>query len=391
LQVDKKGDHNIDLRRAAQNGEVVVFSLDGQNYEELSGLIANLIIQDLKTLSSELINNPIEKPCQVFIDEFSTIGSENIIGLINKSRAANLPVTLSTQARGDLLRVDSTFAGRILAIINCFIIHGSAYEDDLEVYSSLTGKTMRKKFRQSVEHTSNFFGLGRGSGSGSGTVEDVEEFVVMPQSIRGLGTGELIYIANSTKRVEQVKVIREKNESTSGFNNPTHVATAREVEEILTVPTSKTGTEETLPSLQDIIAAKPQENLQAEPFLPGVEKNLPKPPISGGGPLATDFNKGFKPTAKPVFPQIMNNPFREEDASETETSLIKNTFPSAASKTNTATSVKPIKVQPVAQPDPFKTIKPSPLPQPKQAATPEGEKLQPKTPRPPRKKDEFDF
>jgi type IV secretory pathway TraG/TraD family ATPase VirD4 len=198
LQVDKtENKHNINLKEAAHNGEIIVFSLDSSNYQELSALVANLIIQDLKTVTSELRDDPTRKPFQVFIDEFSAIGSDNIIGLINKSRDANMPVTLSTQALGDLRKVDPTFLDQVLGIVNSFIIHRANTEDDAKVYAGLTGTEFRKKFRQSVEHSTNLFGLGRGSGTGTGTVEDVEEFRVMPNEIQELRMGEMVYVTKS--------------------------------------------------------------------------------------------------------------------------------------------------------------------------------------------------
>jgi len=256
LQIDKLHKHNINLKEAAHTGEIIVFSLDSSNYQELSALVANLIIQDLKTVSSELRDDPASKPFQVFIDEFSAIGSDNIIGLINKSRDANMPVTLSTQALGDLRKVDATFLDQVLGIINSFIIHRANTEEDAKVYSGLTGTIWKKKFRQSVEHSSNLFGLGRGSGTGSGTVEDVEEFRVMPSEVQELGMGEMIYLTKSPLRLERLLVIPE-TEGMTGYNNasnfrvsPTDVKTSQEA---FTVPILHSGVdvidEESLPQL----------------------------------------------------------------------------------------------------------------------------------------------
>lgn len=238
LQVDpslKK--HNINLKNAAHSGEIIVFSLDSSNYQELSALVANLIIQDLKTVTSELRDDPTAKPFQVFIDEFSAIGSDNIIGLINKSRDANMPVTLSTQALGDLRKVDPTFLDQVLGIINSFIIHRANTEDDAKVYSGLTGTVFRKKFRQSVEHSTGIFGIGRGSGTGSGMIEDVEEFRVTPNEVQELAMGEMVYVTKSPLRVEYVQVIPEENSSTGygGDYKPIYLNDIKETQTMVTV------------------------------------------------------------------------------------------------------------------------------------------------------------
>ena len=211
LHVDPKG-HNINLKEAAHNGDIVVFSLDSSNYQELASLVANLIIQDLKTVTSELRDDPSPQPMQIFIDEFSAIGSDNIIGLINKSRDAGLPVTLATQALGDLRRVNEAFLDQLIGIVSSYIIHRANKEDDAQVYAGLTGKVKRKRFSQNVDYTKGRWGgIGKGAGTGGGRVEEVEEYLITPNEIQQLGMGEMVYIAKAQQPVyiQHVTVIPE--------------------------------------------------------------------------------------------------------------------------------------------------------------------------------------
>lgn len=210
LRKDPDGNNDINLRSAADNGSIVVFSLDSNNYESDANRIGNLIIQDLKTVTSELMSNPAENILQVYIDEFSAIDSENIVGLINKSRAANVPVTLSTQAIDDLRKSSESFLGRVIANINSFIIHRANDLDDAEEYAKLTGKVKTKVFNQQVEHASSIFGkIGKGAGTGKGSLVEVEDYRVSPSRIQELGTGEAVYIAKSPLRFEYVTVVPE--------------------------------------------------------------------------------------------------------------------------------------------------------------------------------------
>lgn len=209
-----RGGNNISLLEAAINGDVVVFSLDSQAYPTLAADIANLIIQDLKTVSSELLKrqNGTEAPppFHVFIDEFSAIGSDNIVGLINKARASNMYVTIATQALGDLAVKNPALMDQILGIISSFIIHRANTLKDSEVYSGLTGMTTVSKVRQSVEQTQNIWGgLGTGVGTGNASVEEVEQAKVLPKEIQGLGVGEMFYINTSSKRIKHVQCIIE--------------------------------------------------------------------------------------------------------------------------------------------------------------------------------------
>lgn len=210
LTYDSKNHNNISLLDAAYNGNVVVFSLDSLMYSELASSLANLIIQDLKTTSSELLQKPAEKPLNVFIDEFSAIDSDNIIGLINKARASKIYVTIATQTLSDLEVKQKNLSKQLMGIISSFIIHRANTLDDAEIYAGLTSTKMVSKVRQSVDYQQNIFGgIGKGIGTGGGTVEEVEEFEVMPNEIKNLNQGEFIYINAQTHRTERVSCIIE--------------------------------------------------------------------------------------------------------------------------------------------------------------------------------------
>lgn len=244
LLVDPEG-NNINVKEAAHKGQVIVFSLDSSNYPELAALVANLIIQDLKTVSSELRDDPAPMPTQIFIDEFSAIGSDNIIGLINKSRDAGLPVTLSTQALGDLRRVNEAFLDQLLGIINNFIIHRANKEDDAVVYAGLTGTVKKKRFAQTVEYTvGRFGGIGKGAGTGGGRIEEYEDYLVTPNEIQELQTGEMIYLTKAPNALEKVTVIPEEKTATmiepdDDFNPPTFATPIVQPETLPKIETPK--------------------------------------------------------------------------------------------------------------------------------------------------------
>ena len=223
-QYDPENANNIDLFRAAQENEVIVFSLDSSNYPELSKTLGNLIIQDLMTVSSELRQKEALNPIHVFIDEFAAIESSNIYNLVNKSRDAGMPITLATQALGDLDKLGTAFRAQLFGIVNAFIIHRANTKTDAEEYSGLTGTIIKQKFRQSVTTEKTFFGLGKGNTVGTGTVEEVEEAVVTVQEIQKLKTGELIYVSKAEGiKVERVKVVPEDNAIAEHTNIPQHI------------------------------------------------------------------------------------------------------------------------------------------------------------------------
>lgn len=211
LRYNDEKDKMISLTESAANGDVVLFSLDSSTYSRVAPLIANLVIEDLKTVAAEKRSTG-QNPFHVYIDEFSAIDSDGIVQLINKCRDAHIPISLTTQAISDLKNVDPTFAERVFAIINCLVIHRANNLPDAEELSGLIGKEKKQRVRKGVEHTSSLLGgFDRGAATGSSTLVEEEDYRISPDTIQNLGAGEVIYVAHSPqKRYEQVQVYVEK-------------------------------------------------------------------------------------------------------------------------------------------------------------------------------------
>lgn len=207
LKKEPTDTNNIDLFRAAHKGEVVVFSLDSSNYPDQAKLLANLIIQDLKTVSSELRTDPAPNPVSVIVDEFSAVGSDNILGLVNKARDAKMPVTLATQTLADLSQESSTLREQLIGTVNSYILHRTNIYTDAEELASLSGMVTRKRFNESVIYRTGF--LSRGGAVGKGTIEDVEEYRIVPKEIQQLGVGEFFYITKNPTRIFKGKGVLE--------------------------------------------------------------------------------------------------------------------------------------------------------------------------------------
>lgn len=211
LRKDPTGKQDINLFDVAHAGDVVLFTIDSLNYEDTSRNIGNLIIQDIKTVAGELMASKADAPMNVIIDEFSAIGSDSISNLLARCREANVPVTLTTQALGDLREVSSAFLDKLIGIVGSFIVQRANSFDDAEVLAGITGKEPKYSYRQSVEHTSGLFGgIGKGASTGAGNVEKTMEYVVAPEEFQHLQMGEAIYIAKTPRsRIERVQVIKE--------------------------------------------------------------------------------------------------------------------------------------------------------------------------------------
>lgn len=221
LRKDPTGKQDINLFDVAHAGDVVLFTIDSLNYEDTSRNIGNLIIQDIKTVAGELMVSKSDQPMNVIIDEFSAIGSDSISNLLARCREANVPVTLSTQSLGDLREVGEAFLDKLTGIVGSFMLHRANSAKDAEIYAGFSGKGKKYSYRESVEHSSGFFGgIGKGSATGSGNVEEILDYNVSPETIQELQQGRMVYIAKSPRsRIAHVQVIKEDMITISNEND----------------------------------------------------------------------------------------------------------------------------------------------------------------------------
>src|SRR5205085_6176018 len=74
-------ERTIDLRRALNGGEVVLFSLNSSRYGKLSAQLGTLAIQDLIAASGHRLSEPGAQAL-IGIDEFSALDTDNMISLL---------------------------------------------------------------------------------------------------------------------------------------------------------------------------------------------------------------------------------------------------------------------------------------------------------------------
>ena len=200
----------LDLRKAIGEGAVVCFSIDSSNYEEIASAVAGLLIQDLKTLSSQMRAAGNITPVQVFIDEFSSVDSVNLLGLLAKSRDAGMPVMLATQSLADLMRTEPQFVDQVLDIVGTFMIHRINTFEAADRLALLGGKIVEQKELRGVEEHNTLLAGGRsiGTATGSGRISEEEVYVINPSDVQQLATGQCFLIAKGKKAAEQSQQVR---------------------------------------------------------------------------------------------------------------------------------------------------------------------------------------
>jgi conjugal transfer pilus assembly protein TraD len=183
----------IDLHRALDGGEVVLFSLNSSVYGKLAAQLGALAIQDVTSASGhrlESLGRPLPLAI-VAIDEFSALGADNLLALLARGREAGTGVLAATQEFADLERAGHGFRDQVVGISAVKIVHRQEVPASAQMIAQMAGT---ERF---WEETRQLRGPFTGAGGSRGTRRQAERFVVHPNEIKTLRTGEAMLLTKS--------------------------------------------------------------------------------------------------------------------------------------------------------------------------------------------------
>jgi type IV secretory pathway TraG/TraD family ATPase VirD4 len=175
----------LDLRRALEGGEVVLFSLNASTYGKLSAQLGTLAIQDLVTAAGNKLNLPEGERAMIAIDEFSALGSDQVLALLARGREAGVTVLLATQELADLDRAGKGLRDQVLGVTAVKIAHRQDVPSSALTIAEMAGT--ERAWEETRQIGSPF-----GRGGNRGTRRLVKQFVIDPNEIKSLRTGEAV-------------------------------------------------------------------------------------------------------------------------------------------------------------------------------------------------------
>lgn len=185
--------HAIDLRCALAGDDVVLFSLNSSKYGKLSAQIGALVIQDLIAASGRRLdeqrNGTHQRQAIVAIDEFSALGGDHVAALFARAREARLSVVLVTQELADLERAGPGLRDLVIGNTAVKIAHRQDVPGSAQTIAQIAGT---KHVWERSYHEANPWPLARSPNRT--TRRQVEQFVVHPNEIKTLATGEAVLI-----------------------------------------------------------------------------------------------------------------------------------------------------------------------------------------------------
>ncbi len=195
----------IDLRRALAGEEVVVFSLNSGRYGQLAAQLGTLAIQDLVSATGHRLQSATDghapELATIAVDEFSAIGSDQVLALLARGREAGVTVLLATQELSDLERAGRGFRDQVLGLTALKIAHRQDVPGSARTFAEMAGS---EQVWEDTHTISSWFGAGQRS---RGTRRAVSRLVVHPDEIARLSTGEAVVLSKTpVSSVTRVRV-----------------------------------------------------------------------------------------------------------------------------------------------------------------------------------------
>lgn len=202
----------LDIKEIITNGDIVVFSLDSNNYSSFIGLVGRFIIADCCYITQELFNELGDfKGVLGMFDEFGAYGTDNILQILSQAREANFGAVLGIQSYSDLANKRRNIDIKQQTVDNCntFIIGRANDSDNAEEIAKLIG-TYRDIDRTVMTENKGSRLMRIETKGERGTVRKVNKFIFDPDRIKDLPSYQFFYV-NKNQREDNKKEVYSRN------------------------------------------------------------------------------------------------------------------------------------------------------------------------------------
>ncbi|MGX2947019.1 type IV secretory system conjugative DNA transfer family protein [Enterococcus alishanensis] len=203
-----KENYTIDIEKIIKDGDVIVFSLDSNNYNTFIPVIGRFIVADSAYVTTTLYGNTDSfKGVLGIFDEFGSYGNDNILDILSKARSAKFGAVLGIQSISDLANKRRNIDIKEQTIDNCnlFILGRTNSPKNTEEIVGLIGTY--KDIDRTVITENQLGSLTRFETKGErGTVRKVNKFNFSPDEIKYLPNYQFYYVNKNLTENNKGKV-----------------------------------------------------------------------------------------------------------------------------------------------------------------------------------------
>ncbi len=197
-------DNEIDFRDSRKNGKIAYFQLDTLGNADSARRLGRMVIEDLKSLASEVYKtepNSSQRPFfPVFIDEFGSFATREFIEFLKQSRGANFAIHLFCQGLEDLDTVSPEFRRQVIS--NTMTKIGMRMDDHETVNEICATAGTFDALEQSYQVEGSLMV----TKTGMGNMRHTKQMQIEHDVFKQLRTGEAVVIQKSPNRVSGIRV-----------------------------------------------------------------------------------------------------------------------------------------------------------------------------------------
>jgi len=174
---------------------IVYVLLDSQRYGESAKKLGKLILQDLKSASSKIIEEiPKDQrvPCAIIIDEFADLATEQFVGFLNRARGSKLGIVIAHQEMSDLEALSPTIRDQIMGNTATTVSFLQKLPESAERLAAIAGT--KSTLKTTKQLTKEGFLIKSRTYTGQESEREVEEFIIHPNVFKNLQVGECVII-----------------------------------------------------------------------------------------------------------------------------------------------------------------------------------------------------
>lgn len=200
----QKNENEIDLRHIRKSGGIAYFQLDTLGNADSARRLGRMIVEDLKSMSSEVYKNePNESErifFPIFIDEFGSFASREFIEFLKQSRGAKFGIHAFCQGLEDMDVVSSEFRRQVIS--NTMTKIGLRMDDHetVDEFCATAGTfdTLKQSYQVSGELMA--------SRTGMGNMREAKQMQIEHDVLKQLKTGQAVVIEKSPSRVKGIQI-----------------------------------------------------------------------------------------------------------------------------------------------------------------------------------------
>lgn len=176
----------INFQQIRDEKTFVYVGLDSQSYPEQSKFLGRLLMWELAGQSG-VYNKLLKKPkhdLAVFVDETKSIGTKDLIFLVDKIRSAKINMTFCAQSVSNLDAIGGQeFRDQFISVMNNFFVGHMHDTVGPNVLAAVIGTKYSQKMTFQIDSDTE---------TGKGSARDAFEYHVNPQIFRDLKIGQFV-------------------------------------------------------------------------------------------------------------------------------------------------------------------------------------------------------